>query len=367
MKVFGLTLLVVAVFLSESKAAEMNEYQMVSLNNGAYNVLWKYDMLKDTFMFNVTVNATGWVAFGVSKSFGQMNGYDVIIGSVGGMHMNESYSKDYFTRMRAMPMPDAENMQNIMLTSASEMDGYTNLVFHRQRKTGDTVTDVEIMPGKMYLVWAYHYTRDINTTTGVFMRHSTTTRGGMEYMFIDEKYTIVEINDKYRLYWAYDSSKEMFYFTVVVQTTGWVAFGVSTQRGGMNGYDVIVGDSTGKFSDYLTRGTTRPPKDTIQNVNLTKYEQRDGYTLLTFHRKRNTGDESEDVEITPGKMNIVWAYGTADVPANGNFAQHSPQARGGMEYTFIEDTNGGNGSSSVYTPSILGIIALFLFQRVIDA
>ena len=103
-------------------------------------------------------------------------------------------------------------------------------------------------PGKMYLVWAYHYTRDINTTTGVFMRHSTTTRGGMEYMFIDEKYTIVEINDKYRLYWAYDSSKEMFYFTVVVQTTGWVAFGVSTQRGGMNGYDVIVGDSTGEFS-----------------------------------------------------------------------------------------------------------------------
>lgn len=73
-------------------------------------------------------------------------------------------------------------------------------------------------------------------------------------------------------------------------------------------------------------------------------------------------------------MNIVWAYGTADVPANGDFVQHSPQARGGMEYTFIQDTNGGgdggnegNGSSSVYTPSILGIIALFLFQRVIGA
>lgn len=47
--------------------------------------------------------------------------------------------------MRARPNPDADNMQNIMLTSASEMDGYTNLVFHRQRKTGDTATDVEIM------------------------------------------------------------------------------------------------------------------------------------------------------------------------------------------------------------------------------
>ena len=70
-------------------------------------------------------------------------------------------------------------------------------------------------------------------------------------------------------------------------------------------------------------------------------------------------------------MNIVWAYNTADVPEGGNFAQHTSQNRGGMPYTFIPDTNGGgdggNGSSSMYTTSILGIIALFLFQRVIGA
>ena len=69
-------------------------------------------------------------------------------------------------------------------------------------------------------------------------------------------------------------------------------------------------------------------------------------------------------------MNIVWAYRTTDdVPNGGDFLQHTSQ--GGMEYTFIEDTNGGGdgeiGSSSMYTPSILGIIALFLFQRVIGA
>ena len=70
-------------------------------------------------------------------------------------------------------------------------------------------------------------------------------------------------------------------------------------------------------------------------------------------------------------MNIVWAYKSTDVPANGMFIQHDQQ--GGMEYTFIQDTNGGrngdggNGSSSMYTPSILGIIALFLFQRVMGA
>jgi len=41
----------------------------------------------------------------------------------------------------------------------------------------------------------------------------------------------------------------------------------------------------------------RPPKDEIQNFILTASEEREGYTLLTFHRKRNTGD-SKDVEIT---------------------------------------------------------------------
>ena len=45
-------------------------------------------------------------------------------------------------------------------------------------------------------------------------------------------------------------------------------------------------------------------------------------------------------------MNIVWAYHTADVPESGEFAPHTPQdpqRRGGIEYTFIPDTNGGGG------------------------
>ena len=41
-----------------------------------------------------------------------------------------------------MPAPD--DLQNIVLTSATEMDGNTNLVFHRKRKTNDTEKDVEI-------------------------------------------------------------------------------------------------------------------------------------------------------------------------------------------------------------------------------
>ena len=102
MKILGLTVLVVAVFLSESKALKMNEYQIETLDDGAYKVMWKYDMLMDHFMFNVTVNATGWVAFGASKSFGNMSGYDVIVGGVRGMHMNETYSMVSYPSFRTM-------------------------------------------------------------------------------------------------------------------------------------------------------------------------------------------------------------------------------------------------------------------------
>lgn len=60
----------------------MNEYNMELLNGGQYSVMWKYDMLMDIFMFNVIVNVIGWVVFGVLEFFGNMNGYDVIVGGV---------------------------------------------------------------------------------------------------------------------------------------------------------------------------------------------------------------------------------------------------------------------------------------------
>ena len=61
----------------------------------------------------------------------------------------------------------------------------------------------------------------------------------------------MELNDNYRLYWAYDSSNEMFYFTVVVKITGWIAIGVSSRRGGMIGYDVMVGGVDSSGNSYI--------------------------------------------------------------------------------------------------------------------
>ena len=46
----------------------------------------------------------------------------------------------------------------------------------------------------------------------------------------------------------------------------------------------------------MTVTTSRPPIDAQQDYNMTSSEERAGYTKLTFHRKRNTGDD-KDIEI----------------------------------------------------------------------
>lgn len=89
MKFFGPVVLLIATFFSPSKG-DKSMYKMESYDNENYKVMWKYDMLKDEFHFNVTVNATGWVGFGVSEKIGNMMGYDVM---VGGFFNNSGYAK----------------------------------------------------------------------------------------------------------------------------------------------------------------------------------------------------------------------------------------------------------------------------------
>ena len=82
------SLLLFAAFITMPKGSN-GAYKMESYDAGNYKVMWKYDMIKDVFKFNITVKATGWVGFGVSKNVGGMVGYDVMVGGV--QNMNETY------------------------------------------------------------------------------------------------------------------------------------------------------------------------------------------------------------------------------------------------------------------------------------
>ena len=53
------------------------------------------------------------------------------------------------------------------------------------------------------------------------------------------------------MYWKYNAGEDMFYFKVKAKATGWVAFGVSTQEKGMNGYDVMIGGVDNNGAEYI--------------------------------------------------------------------------------------------------------------------
>ncbi len=46
--------------------------------------------------------------------------------------------------------------------------------------------------------------------------------------------------NKYNLKWSFDDNKQQITFNVVVETRGWIGFGIS-QNGGMTGSDLIIG------------------------------------------------------------------------------------------------------------------------------
>ena len=77
-------------------------YDSLPFHGGNYKAHWKFDNETKIFHFKVEVNATGWVAFGVSRlmyptnpdlqwNFHAMEYYDVIVGGVFGN--NSKYFK----------------------------------------------------------------------------------------------------------------------------------------------------------------------------------------------------------------------------------------------------------------------------------
>jgi len=129
---------------------------------------WTFDNETKFFYFKVEVNATGWVAFGVSRlmyptnpdlqwNFNAMEYYDVIVGGVLSRN-NTKYFKDCLTDGHKRPKVDKK--QDWTVTSLSEINGTTTMEFNRKQNTTDTEGDNVIGPGLRRIVWAYHDTSD---------------------------------------------------------------------------------------------------------------------------------------------------------------------------------------------------------------
>ena len=77
------------LFVVSTRSSDMFS-NMLTLDEGNYNVSWTFNATSDTLEFLVQVRAVGWVGFGVAEPPATgMEDYDVAIG--GGMSNGTSY------------------------------------------------------------------------------------------------------------------------------------------------------------------------------------------------------------------------------------------------------------------------------------
>ncbi|XP_060907402.1 DBH-like monooxygenase protein 2 homolog [Labrus mixtus] len=120
-------------------------------------------------------------------------------------------------------------------------------------------------------------------------------------------------NELVCLKWGFDSLQGDITFKLVVNTTGWVGFGLSP-NGGMQGADIVMGGlgpSGSYFQDYHATGNSMPLVDKQQSYTLLSVIESEGQTIMTFKRAIQSCDE-QDFRITAQAAKVIYAYGTTD-------------------------------------------------------
>ncbi|CAF1351319.1 unnamed protein product [Adineta steineri] len=120
------------------------------------------------------------------------------------------------------------------------------------------------------------------------------------------------------LWWTVNETNQTIFFELHVNTTGWIALGISP-AGGMTGADIGVGwvDQSGKvtFQDRYAYTFALPVRDnTTVDWFATQGREQNGWTAIQFHRLLDTCDYM-DVAIKSGTNTLIFAYGLVDPSA----------------------------------------------------
>ncbi|KAI3363745.1 hypothetical protein L3Q82_001359 [Scortum barcoo] len=115
------------------------------------------------------------------------------------------------------------------------------------------------------------------------------------------------------LKWGFDNLQGNITFKLVVNTTGWVGFGLSPNED-MVGSDIVMGGlgpSGSYFADYYATRNAMPLVDEKQSYNLLSLTESAGQTIMTFQRSIQACDD-KDFHITAAPIKLIYAYGEND-------------------------------------------------------
>ncbi|XP_031553187.1 uncharacterized protein LOC116290325 [Actinia tenebrosa] len=168
--------LILAVLLLATESREYKHHLILKSN--VFDVYWSVnttDPIFPRFYFKFVAKTTGWAALGWSQTASgrHMQQYDIALGGV--RNGNESYIGDYYSSTPGKPDHDGPSLQSLVLTNATEADGYTTIEFNRAANTLDTATDVPLKNGtKIWLMWAIASTDAIGPSPAPtnFVKHS---------------------------------------------------------------------------------------------------------------------------------------------------------------------------------------------------
>jgi len=141
----------------------------------------------------------------------------------------------------------------------------------------------------------------------------------------------LSLNQDYTIYWRVQD--QALFLGIVVNTTGWVGFGISEPTSGsMPGGDIVTASVINGVATITDRHATAkayPAEDTCQDWHLVSGEEANGVTKLQLWRNLTSADTHEDRNIISGPNRVIYAYGTSDT------FQYHESNRGGLSVTFF--------------------------------
>jgi hypothetical protein len=231
-----------------------------------------------------------------------------------------------------------------------ERNGYTIIKFRKKLTSADTLADNTLTNSLTHVIWSfgqvypdYSHSPPSGIEAGtaknpMFYKpdeikyHGSVNRGATTINFFERDIlsnadcsgsSTLNCNAsgcQYNATWAVKSNHVLFIVSAMVADNSWISIGFSDNRL-MGDTDVVAAavstDGTSMIHDrWSTARGVQPRIDQQNDILYSTVSRANGITTMTFIRKLNTGDTTDDISLDTPRFFVFGYDGPADVSAN---------------------------------------------------
>ncbi len=310
-------------------AAPVTTASSISTDAGNFKLSWAINGA--SIDLTIEARTTGYVGIGWTDATGRSHvASDMLVGWVDDA-TSAATLVDTFSTGKSKPRTDARADGSIQ--SSSQTGGVTRMVIRRALSTGDTADDKPIPSGAPVLFqWCYHSNDNYNGGETHDKFGSLVVNFGSSVQPTQPPPTprptpipapppavgatsVTVDGGKMKLSWTV--AGDSIDITMEAQATGYIGIGWAAQGGRSHvASDMVVawvdGAGTGHLLDTFSSSKSKPRTDTRNDVTLVQSSEAAGVTKVTFRRKLDTGDASQDVAIPAAPLLVQWCWHSTD-------------------------------------------------------